>query len=246
MSGSEGEGENFEIDFAEFLNENSGMFTIVGVFAALAIYLSRITEASIFESELMIQIGFGAAFVIALVVMAEVYFLLRNELGSWHTLLHAHLRLKNLDLAIFTLCIAVIALTIYHILTRQAPVLFILILLAVVGVAMAIMIRVPYAIVEYTPDTPYWRVPIVLLFSGGTLTVSQYLYLELNSRFSPTTVQELTFNDPSGILLLMGLAFVGTVRSLASLGILAGFLAIPIIIVDKIRGVSAYDQTEEA
>ena len=245
-NGAEGEEGKFNLDFAKFLNDYSGMFTVMGVFAALAIYLSRVTEAPIFEAELMIQVGFGAAFVIALVVMLEIYRVLKQEFGSWHRLLHAHFRLKNVDLTVFTLCIVVIALTIYHILTQQAPVMFILMILAVSGVALAAMVRIPYAIVELTPHTPFWRVSIALFFSGGSLAVSHYVFMELNSRYTITQVQDLTFNDPFGILLLIGIAFFGMVRSMASVGILAVFIGIPIIIFDKIRGVSPYDQPDES
>lgn len=245
MSDGDGKGEEkFDMDFASFLNDYSGMFTVMGVFAALAIYLSRVTEDPIFEADLMIQLGFGAAFVIALVVMIEIYHVLKRQFGSWHRLIHAHFRLKNIDLAVFTLGILVISLTIYHILTRQAPVMFILMILAASGVALAVMLRVPYALAEVTPHSPIWRVSIAALFSGGALAVSHYAFVELNSRYTVTQIQDLTLNDPFGIILLIGIAFFGMVRSLASVGIVAVAFGIPIIIIDKIRGVSPYDQPD--
>lgn len=237
--GEEEEGQ-FELDLATFLNQYSGLFTVIGVFAALAVYLSRLTEGPIYEAEFYIQAGFIASFLISLIVIFEVFCVLKSRFGSWNELLHAHLRVENTDLFLFTLCIIIIALTIYQILAIQSSVFFALLIFVVMGVALAVMLRAPRALVELTPDSAFWRVTIGFTFSGGALAVSHFLFFELKRRFELTSIQELTFNDPVAIFALVGMSFFAMVRSLAAVGVIAVLLAIPLILFDKLRGIDRY------
>ena len=78
---------------------------------------------------------------------------------------------------------------------------------------------------------------------SGALAASFYVRTQYLSGIEITTIQDMTFADPVPIALMLTMVFVATIQSLAAVGLIATILGIPIVAIDKVRGVSPYDRT---
>lgn len=231
-------------DLADFIDENGSLFVTMGVFGALALYISQTSPEELTESAAMIKIGFAASFLIAMLIFALIYREMRNEFGSWHQLIRAHTRIwENPALAAFTFFAVLLGLSVSFILARHQPILLMMGFVAVAGLGYVLGINMLYWVGKRVPRTPFWRIGTIILASFVVLMVTLYLRTNVLSEYQITTINQLSMSDPVPIVIDITLLLVASLQSLAAIGVLAGLLGIPIVITDKIRGVSPYDES---
>ena len=161
----------------------------------------------------------------------------------WNALFRAHFNVRNASLALFSLFTLILVLSISHILTRHEPVVFLLLLTGTYAAGVGIVIRLVFSAAQRVPRTPVWRISTVFTACLATLLAIMYLQQTVLTQIEVTTIHELSLSDPVTIGINVGYLLVVTVQSFAALGILAALIGIPIVLLDKIRGKSPYDQT---
>jgi hypothetical protein len=90
------------IDIAEFFKQNSSLFVVLGVFSALAIYISELSDAPLSSAPLESRIGFAGSLLLSALLVVAVYGELINEAGSVEKLVILHTKFKNWDLMLLT------------------------------------------------------------------------------------------------------------------------------------------------
>lgn len=236
-----GNGNGF--DLAEFIDDKSSLFVTMGVFGALALYISETAPAELTEASAMIRVGFAASFLIAMLIFALIYRDLRDEFGSWHDLIQAHTRFwENPALTAFTFLAILLGMSVSFIFARHQPVILMIGFVAVSLLGYTIGMNAFYWVGRRVPPTPVWRIGTVITGSIAVLMLTVYLRTNILNVFQLTPINDLTLSDPVPVLIDIMLLLVASLQSLAAMGILAGLLGIPLVIIDKIRGVSPYDE----
>jgi hypothetical protein len=78
------EGDIDAFDLGEFIGEHSELFAIMGVFGALAIYISRLAVGDTPVGEYITRIGYVSALGLSLLMYGLIYKKLADEFGGWN------------------------------------------------------------------------------------------------------------------------------------------------------------------
>lgn len=229
------ESEIAAFDLAEFIGEHSQLFAIMGVFGALAIYISRSTAGDTPMGEDMIKVGYVSAFGLSLLMYGLIYKQLADEFGGWNTLLQGHFYLRNAALTAFSLFSALLVLSISYVLTRHEPVIFLLLLMVAVVVGMGAVLRILLAVDRLAPNTITWRVSALLVSSTILLFLGTYIRARLASQYETKPIQELSLLDPAPVAISMATTLVDTIAVVAMFGFMLAVLGLPFTLVDDIR-----------
>jgi len=234
------------VDLAEFIQDRSALLVIMGVFAAVAVYITQAAPAigTSTNPELIYAIGFVSALGMTLLFLYLVYKELAVETGSWHNLHHAHYRLNNLPLAIFSLLNAMLVLSISFLITRYEPVIFILVLVTALFAGGGIVLRLLYYVVGLLPNSAWARIPAIFTLSLVTFLASTLVIMEYLSGIEMSTIHEMSLTEPVPVAIGVAYILVMSIRSVAALGVLASLASIPLVAFDKIRGRSPYDNPD--
>jgi len=229
-------------DLAEFIDDKSSLFAVMGVFVAVAAYLSRAEPGPITDAELMLKTGFMASLGLALLMFLLIYRSMKDEFGTWSDLHQAHMRLDNWGLIIFTVLTGLVLLSVTHLVTLNDPVVFLLVITGTAVFSLITFMNTVYEIGRRVPRSPVWRISTMFILCSVALAASFYVRTRLLDGIEITTIQDMTFADPVPVVLMVTFVFVATIQSLAAVGLIATILGIPVVAIDKIRGVSPYDR----
>lgn len=235
-----GDSDGFEL--AGFIHRNSSLFAVMGVFVAVAAYISQVEPGPITDAEMMIKSGFIASLGLAVLMMLLIYSAMKTEFGSWSELYHGHLQLSNWKLTVFSVLITVLFLSVTHIITLDEPVVFLLIITGTAVLGLIVFTRLAYGIGTRVPRTPVWRISTMFVVCTATLALTYTVRTRYLAYIEITTIQELSFSDPFTVVVMLTLVFVATIQSLAAVGIIAAIVGVPIVAFDKLRGKSPYDE----
>lgn len=237
---------DYVVDLADFIQDRSSLVVVMGVFAAVAVYISDSAPAlgAGTESQLMYTTGFVSALGMTLLFLVLVYKELADEVGSWHHLHHAHYRLDNLPLAFFTLFNIMLILSISYLITRYEPVLFMLLLIATLFAGGGLVLRTLYEIGKHFPQTVWARISVISFFSAVVFLVSNYIITEYLSGVELATIQQMSLTDPMPVVTGVVYVFAVSVRMVAALSALTAIIGIPVLLLDQIRRKFQYDNPE--
>lgn len=157
------ETEYSRVDVGDFLKSNSELFVVLGVFSALAIYISQLHQGPLNESPLETRVGFAGSLLLALLVLALVYGRLIEEAGSLENLIRAHARISNLDLIIFTTGILFLAPSLAAPLLEYQSALYYTLVVASLVLLIPVMFEVILILRSKLPENPYIRSAITLV-----------------------------------------------------------------------------------
>lgn len=230
-------------NLGDFIGEQSELFVTMGVFGALAIYISQSATGDTPDAELIIKTGFVSSFGLSILMFALIYSKLIDEFGGWNSMYRAHFRLRNAPLTVFSLFFGMLVLSLSFILTQHEPVIFLLLLTGTVVAGFGVVMRLMYGVGRRVPRTPVWRISTVFLTSLVTLLITLYLRTRVLTRFEVTTIQNLSLLDPVPVVITVSTLLAATIQSLAAIGVLASIIGIPLVVFDKMRGKSPYDET---
>lgn len=234
------------VDLVGFIKEYSTLLVVMGVFAAIAVYISQSAPelGTSTDSQLMYATGFVSALGMTLLFLLLMYNELAGEVGSWSKLHLAHYRLNNLPLALFTLFNGMLALSILYLITQFEPAIFILVIVATVFVGGGLVLRSLHFVGELVPRSPWVRIPALFIVSAVTVFASNFALEEYYPGVNISTIHELTLTEPVPIAIAVVYILLGTIRAAGAIGVFAAFLSIPIVAFDKLRGKSPYDNPE--
>ena len=149
---SEADQENDDIDVADFLRLNSELFVILGVFSALAIYISDLGGGSVADATNEIRVGFGGALLLSTLLVLLIYKKLVERTGSVGALFRAHTTFQNWDLIVFTGgIILLLPALVTPILQQQVSLYFVIGVLTIL-VLIAVVFRGMLLIQQSLPD----------------------------------------------------------------------------------------------
>lgn len=234
------------VDLAAFIENHSALLVVMGVFAAVAVYISHSapTLGTSTDAEIMYAIGFVSALGMTMLFLLLVYKELAIETESWHNLHHTHYRLDNLPLAFFTLFNGMLILSISYLITRYEPVIFILILVATLFAGGGIFLRLMHEIGRVLPHSAWVRIPMLFIVSLVSLLASDFVVTEYLANVEISTIHELSLSEPVPIAIAVAYILFVSIRAVAALGVIASILSIPVVAFDKLRGKSPYDNPE--
>lgn len=234
------------VDLAAFIENHSALFLVLGVFAALAVYISQTAPSlgTSNDAELMATTGFVAALGMAILILCLAYKELAEKTESWNNLYRAHFRLDNLPLALFTLFNMMLVLSLSYLITRYEPVVFILVLVATLFVGAGVVHRLMYGFGGIVPQSPWARIPTVFVASLVTVFVSNFMLTEYLTGVEIRTIHELSLTEPVPVVIAVMYLLVVSIRAAAAIGVFASILGIPVVAFDKLRGKSPYDNPE--
>lgn len=244
MSGTDSQKNIGSFDLANFISKNSELFVIMGVFGALAIYISQSTITTpTTDAELMVKTGFVSAFALSLLIYGLIYKKLIEEFGGWNALYRSHFRLENVPLAAFTLFSGLLVLSISFIITQNEPVVFLIIATGTLIASIGIVTRILYGVAHKVPRTPVWRISTIFSVSLSIFLVSRWVQTNVANEFEPATIQELSLADPLPVVVSILVLLVASIQSFAAIGVVGSIIGIPFVLYDKLRGQSPYDET---
>ena len=118
------EDKRSEIHLAEFFEQHSSLFVVLGVFSALAIYISDLGVEPLDTARLQIRIGFAGSLLLSLLIILVIYQEMVKHVGSVEDLFRAHTDFRNWDLMIFTAGVAFLLPSLITPLLRQISTLY--------------------------------------------------------------------------------------------------------------------------
>lgn len=237
---------SLDVDLAGFIEEHSALIVVMGVFAAIAVYISQSAPelGTTTDSELMYATGFVSALGMTILFLLLLYSELAGEVGSWSRLHLAHYRLENLPLALFTLFNVMLALSISYLITQYEPVIFILVLIATLFVGGGLVLRTMHYVSGLLPQSPWVRIPTIFIASAVTALVTNFAVEEYFAGVEISTIHEMSLTEPVPIMIAVVYLLLVSIRAVGSIGVFASLLSIPVVAVDKLRGKSLYDSPE--
>lgn len=207
-----------KINLGDFVQNNSELFVVLGVFSALAIYISQLNGASIDQAPLETRVGFAGSLLLAILVLSLIYKKLLDIAGSLEKLVRAHARLSNLDLVVFTTGISLLVPALGSPLLEYQSALYYLLGTALLLVYLPLLLEAMLEIRLALPENPYLRYAIsatmgTLAFHGSSRVVS---HIENNPGLVGTA--EFSLHNPNP--LLIDVAAVGVaILQMVSLGV---------------------------
>lgn len=234
------------VDLAAFTEEHSSLIVVMGVFAAVAVYIAQSAPSlgTSTDAQLMYATGFVSALGMTLLFLFLVYRELARDVGSWSKLHYAHYRLDNLPLALFTLFGAMLVLSISFLIYQFEPVVLMLLLIATLFAGGGIVLRLLHGIGRRVPKSAKVRIPLLFVVSVVTVLASNYAVEEFLSGVEVSTIQQMSLSEPVPVLTAVAYILVVSIRAAAAIGVFASILSIPVVAFDKIRGKSPYDNPE--
>jgi hypothetical protein len=210
------EDQSNEIDLAEFLEQHSSLFVVLGVFSALAIYISDLGAEPLDTAPLQIRIGFAGALLLSLLILLVIYQEMVNHVGSVEDLFRAHTNFKNWDLMIFTAGAAFLLPSLITPLLRQISTLYYVIGVLSLIFSLPLIFEVVIIIDSRLTEEGIIRYVQIICVSAFTYWAStQYSdYIISNSNltgvesFSLSNVEPL-FYDVTGVIALIAQTLAG-------------------------------------
>lgn len=236
----ETEGSDESFDFVTHLDIHSNLIVVVGVFAALAIYMSRTTGVPIDQAPTIVQTGYVTSILLALLVFVIFFATIYREFENFHEFLMAHFRLANWDLLFFTVLSTLLIMSMWGLVRPAQGSVYLAIIVGVLFLTTLGLLRGLTSLARHVPKSPTRRIPILFILSWALLGVSHWAFTWLEPRVELLTLSEFTLSKI--FLAVPGLVLMVLVvmRSLAAWAILITILAIPIVFLDKIRGTGFY------
>ena len=199
-----------EVDIADFIDQNANLFVVLGVFSALAIYISQLQDGSLTQAPLETRVGFAGSLLLALLILSLIYKQLLGKLGSFKNLFHAHTRLANLDLILFTTGVGLLIPALANPLTQYQSALYYTLGSGGLVISVPMVFVVVSKTQEILPETDYVRQILIMVLgimslSGGeaVLDFIRSGYVPIGTRdFSPSNPLPVLF-DITGVVALM-------------------------------------------
>jgi hypothetical protein len=96
------EKDTSNVDIGGFIDRNSNLFVVLGVFSALAIYISQLQGGRLIEAPLETRVGFVGSLVLAALTITTIFKQLISDIGSLNTFINSLGKTQNWDLLVFT------------------------------------------------------------------------------------------------------------------------------------------------
>ncbi|USZ68978.1 hypothetical protein NGM10_04380 [Halorussus salilacus] len=97
-----------DFDLAQFISDWSDLFVVMGVFAALAVYISDISSEGITNAPEVIQGGFVGSLVLTSLIGLLIFKKIYGKFDSFDEFVRGIFHLKNIELIIFFLAFSLI------------------------------------------------------------------------------------------------------------------------------------------
>lgn len=223
-----------EVDIATFLEKNSKLFVILGVFSALAIYISELGSSNMSEATISVKVGFAGALLLSTLIVVMIYRKMIEHVGSIDDLLLAHANMQNWDLIVFTAGILLLVPSlITPIIQRTLSLYFVI---AIFGVFFSIppIFKVVLQVERKLPNEGWVRSFSIIIISAISIeSAGRYIdYVSSNSELIGTSNFSLSNLTPA------------VLDSLAFIAVLSRFILLVVICITVLSLIS--DVMEEA
>ncbi|WP_435099562.1 hypothetical protein [Halarchaeum sp. P4] len=227
--------EDGQFDLAYFVGDYSELFAIMGVFAALAVYISQSKTGTTPDFSLMRSVGFVSSFGLSLLMYLLIYSKLAEKLGGWPALYRTHIRVENGLLVVFSFLSAMLMGSLTSLLLEREPAFFMILLVAAVFLTYVISFRVLRTTSSFIPDDELSRAAVLLVSSCAILLITEALYTQFVSSFQMTTVWELSLSTPLLVAANIAALVIAVIRSLAMYAVVISALYAPVALYRRYR-----------
>lgn len=188
------------ISLNDYINDNANLFLVMGVFAALSVYISRIPSEQVTSES--IRLGLVSSLLITTLLGGVVLFNLRDQVSEDGDLLENLFHLKNIDTIAFISLFLTLFFSLYRIITGEtrslAVVSIIVIAAATVTIFITLIEVISHKLTPYISYAPL-RTSVVGIFINGFSYLGMRRtinHLERNYQAVPfQEMQEATFTE---------------------------------------------------
>lgn len=182
------------------INDNSNLFLVMGVFAALSVYISRVPSDQVNEEN--IQLGLVSSLLITGLIGVIILYNLRNQVSEESSIMENLFHLKNLDTVSFISLFLALYFSLYKVITEEtrslAVISTILIPAAIITLFVTLIESINERLAHYISYPPFRTGiagGIVSIFNHGVMRWSMG-FIEENYQPVPfNQMQETTFTD---------------------------------------------------
>lgn len=209
---------NFPLD--DFIQENSPLFVVMGVFGAISIYLLNMDEkiANPGADSFISLGGFVAALSLSILMIVLIFQNMVREAGSIDEWMQLHKTWKNADLIAFNTLIYLLLASIGEFLLQYTPAKAIFLTLISLVAAMAIVSKIIFGSMGYWGSENEEAVPEGILTGFMLFCISGIIGIIIGVKFPFTTTFNLTTKGirNMSIFMIFGISFFSSLLSLAA------------------------------
>jgi hypothetical protein len=189
-----------EVDIADFIDNNANLFVVLGVFSALAIYISQLQDTPLTQAPLETRVGFAGSLLLALLILSLIYKQLLGKLGNFENLFHAHTRLANLDLILFTTGVGLLIPALANPLIEYQNALYYTLGAAGLVTSVPMVFVVVSKILYIIPETDYIRQVLIAVLGIISLYGAEAVFGFIRSEDVPVGTGEFSLSNPLPVL----------------------------------------------
>lgn len=233
--------EDTRFELGDFLNDQSDLFVVLGVFLAIAVYLAQITEGNIGDSSETLRGGFVGALLLTIIVSLVILKNIVDEFGSLENFLVGFFHFRNFDLIVFFLAFGVLFQSIVSKVLGFPAIVFYFInaIIGFVGMMMY-MAATRYTFDDLLTDWPLHRVAAVhsLANAVGLLVLNEFSNL-IESNYRIIEASEFSINAIEQMLPASGVLLASILIILTGMVLTINLLFLSIWTIGKIGSYAA-------
>ncbi|PGF13818.1 hypothetical protein CP556_22175 [Natrinema sp. CBA1119] len=194
-----------DFDLSEFIKDTSELFLVLGVFAATAVYTHDLQGSDAGLTEKYLGYGHGGSLLIVALLTFLIYKEMTQRLGGKFELMRAHLRVKNVELILFSLSYYLLFWSIGWLILDQSSILQI-VPLTIIGFFVLGAIMYLFEFLDGNIKSDIKLASILLLLSVVSIVISSNGLIWLPDNYELVTVGTLSLNN--AVMMLPTSAFV--------------------------------------
>lgn len=193
--------DEFNVDVTEFVENNSNLFLVLGVFSALAIYISQLQDVPLTEAPLETRVGFAGSLLLAVLIISLIYKKLIEDIGSLQNIIRAHTRITaNLDLILFTTGIILLIPALASPLLEYQNALYFTLGAMSIVFSVPLIFEMMLIIEKYLPDSGILRQTIIVMLSIVSVGISNNVFEYISSGSFPVGTIEFSITNPQPLV----------------------------------------------
>lgn len=194
------EKDTSNVDIGGFIDKNSNLFVVLGVFSALAIYISQLQDGRLIEAPLETRVGFVGSLVLAALTITTIFKQLISDIGSLNTFINSLGKTQNWDLLVFTAGFSLLAPAIVAPLLEYQSGLYWALALIGFLFTFALIIKTLSKMHDCIPETELLREGTILLIGLILFASSTWLLNFMLSESVPIGTRYFSISTPLPVI----------------------------------------------
>jgi len=228
------EKDTTKVDIGGFIDDNSNLFVVLGVFSALAIYISQLQDGRLIEAPLQTRVGFVGSLVLAALTITTIFKQLISEIGSIDRFVDSLAKTQNWDLLVFTAGFTLLTPAILAPLLEYQSGLYWALALIMFFFTFALIIKTISKLYDYIPETALLREGTITILGLVLFASSTWVLNFMLSESIPIGTQYFSISTPLPLLFDVIALDILIIQFISGLVFSLGFLKFVYILPDRL------------